>query len=410
VTRFFDTNILLKRCNLDMIKMLNWRFCISSQTLKELEKIKQANGRDTDLQSAARSAIRFLKEHGWMWDVEVVTNNHFEILRDYNLPITPDNIILSCAEARSQKDEDTHFYSDDILCSIMAREIFTIPLGAIPSAIHHEYTGYSTAILDDDSLAALYSSMNENHFNCHINEYFVIQNEDGEIIDKLKWDGRSFRSISYKKIDNAYVGKIKPRNAQQELALDLLYDEATKVKALFGIAGSGKDMLMASVALDLLARRKFDKIIWVRNNIEVANTKQIGFLPGTTNEKLKPFVMPFADHVGGEDGLDMLISQGKVVVEHFGTIRGRDFKNAIVICSEAENTTREHMQLLISRISEGSELWINGDINQIDSDVFKAKNGLLSVVDRLKGNKLFGCVKLNKTERSDVAELAAMLG
>lgn len=122
-----------------------------------------------------------------------------------------------------------------------------------------------------------------------------------------------------------------------------------------------KDILMSSVAVDLLERQKFEKIVWVRNNIEVKNSKPIGFLPGSNDEKLLPYAMPLADHLGGIDGLQYMISAGQIEIVHLGFIRGRDIKNSIIMCSEAENLTKEHVQLLLGRVAEGSALWLNGD-------------------------------------------------
>jgi len=103
--------------------------------------------------------------------------------------------------------------------------------------------------------------------------------------------------------------------------MDLLYNDDITVKILSGCFGSGKDYLMASAALDLVLQGKYDRIMWVRNNVEVKNSKPLGFLPGDAFDKLLPFAMPLADHVGGVDGLESLMDEGKVEVEHLGFIR-----------------------------------------------------------------------------------------
>lgn len=95
-----------------------------------------------------------------------------------------------------------------------------------------------------------------------------------------------------------------------------------------------------------------------------------------------------------------------VELQHLGFIRGRDIKNTIVIVSEAENLTREHAQLLVSRIGENSQIWFNGDFRQIDSNVFEQNNGLHAIIEALKGEELFGCVNFTITERSEVAKLS----
>lgn len=166
---------------------------------------------------------------------------------------------------------------------------------------------------------------------------------------------------------------------------------------------------MTSAAVDQLEKGKYDKIVWVRNNIEVKNSKPIGHLPGDYKDKLLPFAMPLADHLGGVEGLEYMLGQGKVELVHLGFIRGRDIKNSIIMCSEAENMTKEHIQLLLGRVGEGSSLWMNGDYKQVDGDVFLKNSGLILTVDKLKGHPRFGFVKLLKTERSETAAMADLL-
>ena len=119
--------------------------------------------------------------------------------------------------------------------------------------------------------------------------------------------------------------------------------------------------------------------------------------------------MPLADHLGGQTGLEMQLMSGTIEIEHLGYIRGRDIKNTIIYVSEAENLTKEHVQLLIGRVGEGSSLWMNGDFKQTDSALFRNNNGLLSTVQKLSGHDKFGYVQLQKTERSETAAMADLL-
>ena len=275
-----------------------------------------------------------------------------------------------------------------------------------------EYTGFLERAVTDDELADLYSDLTINRYDLLTNQYLIACNgsSDGKtVLDSFKWNGSKLIRIPYKVINNRYVGKVKPRNIQQQLAVDMLYDQDTTVKIITGCYGSGKDMLMASAAMDQLDKGKFEKIVYVRNNIEVKNSKPIGYLPGDNNEKLLPFAMPLADHLGGKDGLELAINQGRVEVVHLGFIRGRDIKNSIVYCSEAENMTKEHVQLLLGRIGEGSALWINGDFKQTDADIFARNSGLAIAIQKLRGHPRFAFVKLLKTERSETAAMADLL-
>lgn len=222
-------------------------------------------------------------------------------------------------------------------------------------------------------------------------------------------DGRTICEGTIKQINSRFFGKVKPRNIQQQLALDMLYNQDITVKFLAGKFGTGKDYLMSSAAIDLVEKGKYNKIVWVRNNIEVKNSKPIGHLPGDYNDKLLPFAMPLADHLGGVDGLEIMMNQGKIELVHLGFIRGRDIRDSIIMCSEAENMTKEHIQLLLGRVGEGSSLWVNGDYKQVDGEVFVKNSGLIIAVNKLKGHPRFGYVKLLKTERSETAAMADLL-
>ena len=107
--------------------------------------------------------------------------------------------------------------------------------------------------------------------------------------------------------------------------------------------------------------------------------------------------------------MEYWINNGQVEVAHLGFIRGRDYKNAIIMVSEAENLTKEHVQLLLGRVGEGSMLWLDGDLKQTDEAVFENNSGMRKAIQCLAGNPHFGYVYLNKTERSETAQLADML-
>ena len=273
-----------------------------------------------------------------------------------------------------------------------------------------EYTGFKDIVLTNpNDINALYDPKTNETFGCLENEYLIARDEKEEVIDLFKCKDGQLAQVPYKAIESKFAGKIKPRNIQQKLGIDMLYDTDTTIKILTGKFGTGKDLLMSSAAIDLIEKGYFDKLVYVRNNIEVKNSKPIGHLPGSSNEKLLPFAMCLAEHVGGVDGLSYMIEKGIVEVVHLGFIRGRDIKNSIILCSEAENLTKEHIQLLIGRVGEGSNLWINGDFKQTDLAIFERNNGLMTAIDRLKGHPRFGYVKLIKTERSETAAMADLL-
>ena len=271
------------------------------------------------------------------------------------------------------------------------------------------YFGYKVISEDDEQLSNLYSDKTINWYDLVENQYLVVVDGDGNDVDRFKWQDGKHKSVVSKTVESIALGKLKAKNSEQILGIDALLDPSTTVKAITGPFGAGKDFLMAACSFYMLQQNQFEKIMWVRNNVEVKNSNPIGHLKGTMYEKLVEYAMPLADHIGGRNALEMYVQSGKIEIEHLGFLRGRDIKNTIVLCSEAEHLTREHVQLLLGRISQGSILMLNGDWRQIDSKVFEQNNGLQIAIDRIKGNRLFSYVHLPTTVRSETARLADLL-
>jgi len=402
---YLDTSVILN----PNFKFSDYEKCyISLISIEELDNLK-TNER---IGYQARQAIR-----------KIMDADNVEIKLDYSctksvhmfLEHKNDNSILSFYMDVRASDKDCILITDDYAMLIKAKALgLPCRMFEFEETKQEVYKGYKEISLNQQEMAEWYQKP-YNKWDLLDNQYLILKNDKGNIIDRQRWakDNNSeyctFKPISYKQIDNMYTGKIKPKNIQQELTFDLLQNRNINIKCIFGKFGSGKDLLMSSHALSFIQKGIYEKVVFVRNNYGVMNSNSLGFLPGNVDEKLFPFAMPLADHVGGIEGLKILINQGKVELQHLGFIRGRDIKNSIIYCSEAENLTKEHVQLLISRVAEGTTLWLNGDFKQVDNVVFEKNNGLMQMVNSLKGNNLFGCVELDITERSKTARLAELL-
>lgn len=272
-----------------------------------------------------------------------------------------------------------------------------------------DYKGYVEVEMNDDCLAQFYSNPNLWAGDLYENQYLLIKDTSGEIIDKYCRKDGELRKVMYCKLGGTFTGAIKPRNPQQICLFDMLKDKTSKIKLVTGRFGSGKTLAMTNAALELIEKGKFERIVWVRNNVSVKDAPEIGFLPGTEIDKLMPYVMPLADHAGGEDGIKKMLENGTLEVIPLGHLRGRSLRNSIVFCTECENLTRQHIQLLMGRIDDGSQLWLDGDCKQRDRAIFEQSAGLERMIERLAGNKLFAHIHLEKSERSEVAALADLL-
>ena len=405
---FLDTNALL---NLQGA-VFKENFIISQKTLEEIENIKSSGLKDNEIKYKARKIAHLLDEYYGSYIVKKYDSDVKNVLQLLTLDETPDNIILATAYIVN-KETPVLVCTDDLNCRFIAREIFGLKtkgsydLDLIKNV--DEYKGYKEVTLSDSEMSDFYLHQNDNPFGCIRNEYLIVRKSDGEVVDYRRWDGAEYVALSYKQVNSHFLGKIKPRNPQQTLAFDMLQNKEMTIKVISGRFGSGKDYVMLGNALKLVEDGKYDKLIYIRNAIGVKDANDIGFIPGDKNLKLRPYAMVLADHLGGETGLDLQIMSGNIEVEHLGYIRGRDLKNSIIYCSEAENLTKEHVQLLIGRVGEGSSLWMNGDFKQTDSYIFRNNNGLLSTVKKLAGHEKFGYIRFEKTERSETAAMADLL-
>lgn len=441
--KFYDTSALL---DLPPDTLLAEPFLIADITLYELEDIKTSGKKDEATKAKARTVTRLLAEHPAAYTVVSIDYHQlFSILNDVPVKDNNDGTIMAAArwylnelqnkldDLPKELDADSaneaaelttlidsfRFVTSDLSCFNIAQRIMKLPceLSLDTGGANNDYTGWTVVALEDggeEARAMAYSKDAEqkNLFDTPTNGYILIPNADADgNTAGIRWNGSRYVPIKYKKISNRFTGDIRPRNDQQRLAFDMLQNDDITVKMLAGTFGSGKTMLMVSSAIDMIEKHKVDKLIWIRNNIEVKNTKELGALPGTLLEKLgaASFAGPLADHLGGESGLEYWIKNGQVEVAHLGFIRGRDYKNAILLVSEAENLTKEHIQLLLGRVGEGSMLWLDGDLKQTDEAVFENNSGMRKAISALTGNPHFAYVYMPKTERSETAQLADLL-
>lgn len=211
---------------------------------------------------------------------------------------------------------------------------------------------------------------------------------------------------------NQKVWNTTARNKEQQFALDLLMDKKIPVVSLIGKAGSGKTLLALASGLEQTFESGQYKKIVVTKPVEPVG-KDIGFLPGSMEEKMMPWLAPIQDNLQflmGDDKatLEMYMQKGKIEVEAMTFIRGRSISNAFIVIDEVQNMTQHEIKTVLTRVGEGTKIVLTGDIEQIDNVYIDAtNNGLSYIVERLKDEQITGHITLLKGERSKVATIAA---
>ena len=402
---FLDTSALLHQ-NLPS----DANYYISPLTLTELERIKTSRESE-DIKYKAREIVRKIVGSS---NVTVVMQDQRKIdklLKKHNfLSDINDHRILCAAELLAiELGTDVIFMTNDAMQYLFALRMPHL-LAARPAEKPpvEEWAGWGRYYPEEKEMALLYSDPQMNILKCKTNEYAEIY-EGQELKDVLFWDGSMYRPLKYKEIKNEFMNTtVKPLNIEQKMAFDLLQNPEIPVKLFTGVPGSGKDYLMFLHAWDLVKKGKKDKIIFIRNLVPFKDAPEIGFLEGSLQKKIEWGLGPIAS-ILGEDGLQMAEQTGQIEAVNLGFIRGMSWDNVILYVSEGQNITGGGYKLLVSRCGKNSELWINGDILQTDDKKFETNNGIERLLKHLSGNKLFGTVKLLKTERSDIAELASQI-
>lgn len=412
---FYDTSSLLMRAS--NLFDIEEHIVISTITLQELEKIKSSNDKEPSVRAAARQVLHKLREHPKAYEV-MIYNDEEQILQPIKkllLPINNDTKILGSAVYYDSvyHPDETIFITNDLALAAMANLFFgEDSIQSIPEEEPDEYVGYKEVVMSNEEMADFYSSPSSNPYNLYINEYLIIKNTHGEVVDKILWAGDCYRKISYETFDSQHFGKVKPysNDIYQQLAADsFTHNKITMIK---GPAGTGKSYLALGYLFSLLEKHKIDKIIIFCNTIAVKGAARLGFYPGDKDEKLLDSQIGnlLNSKIGDKIEVERLISENKLVLLPLADARGYDTSGmrAGVYISEAQNMDINLMKLSLQRIGEDSICIIDGDDKtQVDDNAFAgASNGMRRASKIFRGHDIYGEIKLTNIHRSKIAEIA----
>jgi PhoH-like ATPase len=311
------------------------------------------------------------------------------VSRDINMRVIADAIGLPCEDFQNQQIVDD---SDSI------------------------YTGFSEVLVDDEIVDQFYDKKDVylEGTNLKTNEYVMLISNASEKKTALGRFVNENTPIKQLHKDKKGVWGIKPRNKEQSFLIDALMDPDIEVITAIGKAGSGKTLCAIAAALEqtLDDRSSIYTRVIVSRPVQPLG-KDIGFLPGTMEEKMSPWLMPIQDNLQtlmGNDKvtLDMYLEKGTIEIEAITYIRGRSIGKAFIIIDEAQNLTTHELKTIITRVGEGTKIVLTGDVEQIDNVYIDATtNGLTHAVEKFKDFELAAHVTLLKGERSRVATFAA---
>jgi PhoH-like ATPase len=430
-----DTNVLLH----DPHSLLNFQdnhVLIPIEVIEEIDRFKRES---TELGQNARSVSRALDElrkHGALSKGVPLANGGrlmivYEHTRngsghDEDEPKfsndSVDNRILTLAfQIKKKSKAPTILVSKDINLRIKADAIGLKAEDYETDRVYIKdlYTGTREVPMSAEKLANFRANgeIEANGGKTHFpNEYCSLVDETNPkrtVLARVDDTGKKFIPI----LDcRDGVWGIKPRNREQHFAFDALLDDRIKLVTLMGKAGTGKTLMAMAAGLKrTVLDREFRRLVVARPTI--SKGKELGFLPGSLEEKLAPWMQPIHDALEMLSDLNMghdhrrssdLMRSGTIVVEALSYIRGRSIANQFMIIDEAQNLTPLEVKTIVTRVGNGTKLIFTGDPYQIDNPyVDSSSNGFNYIVSKFRDQSLAAHIELQKGERSELAELAA---
>lgn len=358
--------------------------------------------------------------------------NHrsFHELQEIFVEKTNDNRILAVAKNLSLEEETKEegktviLVSKDTLVRVKADAIGLEAEDFLNDRVvelDHVYGGYKEIFVSIDNLNKFYEKsyleleeLSEDQY--YPNQFLLMKDTLGSSASAIGIINENCKTVKKLMYEGEHIWGIKPRNVQQTMALDLLLRSDVQLVTLIGKAGTGKTLLaLATGLLQTEDLAHYKKLLVARPIVPVG--KDIGYLPGEKEEKLKPWMQPIFDNLQylfntkkpGE--LDAILAgMSSIEVEALTYIRGRSIPDQFIIIDEAQNLTKHEVKTILTRVGERSKIVLMGDPEQIDHPYLdEYNNGLTYVVEKFKTERIAGHVKLIKGERSTLAQLAATL-
>lgn len=420
-TYVLDTSVLLSDPRA-LLRFAEHEVVIPIIVITELEKKRH----DPEIGYFARQALRLLDQfrisHGRL-DFPIPVGDEGGTLRvelnHSNQQVLPsgmqlgdnDSRILAVAANLAAEGCDVTVVSKDLPMRVKASSI-----GIAADEYRHElardtgYTGLSQIDLGGEAMNALYEEeeiSTEAVDGLPVNTSVVISSERGSALGRVIGDQR----VRLVRGDRDVFG-VHGRSAEQRLAIDLLLDPSVGIVSLGGNAGTGKSALALAAGLESVLERGLQRKIMVFRPLYAVGGQELGYLPGDQDEKMNPWGQAVYDTLSSivsENVLDEVIDRGMLEILPLTHIRGRSLHDAFVVVDEAQSLERNVLLTMLSRIGQNSRVVLTHDVAQRDNLRVGRHDGIASVIETLKGHRLFGHITLTRSERSEIAALVTEL-
>ena len=401
-----------------------------------VEELDKQKTRMDEVGANARSAIRLLEEMGASRSgglraphrldaggtVRIELNGvHSDHLPEVLDPSTPDHRILATCLNLRDEGQDSVLVTKDAALRIKGAqlEVEVEDYRGDTVQVDESYAGATAVEVDADVIEELYDSgkVAIPEFEGIINQYLVLKGPGSASgLAKVAEGGQD--PIAVRVPGSRHLFGIETKNLRQAFAVDLLMDPDITAVSIMGMAGTGKTFLSLAAALEqVLELGRYRRVSVYRPLIAVGR-QEVGFLPGDLSDKLEPWMAAVHDNLyalfGGSganprDSVDELFERDVLEMAAVTYLRGRSITGELVIVDEAQNLELPTLKVILTRMAADSKVVFCGDLTQVDNPYVSPFGGLSALIEKFKGNPMFGHMTLERTVRSPLAELATQL-
>jgi len=420
--------------------------CALKVPLTVIEELDGLKARNDGVGQTAREALRRIEalrvraggslvepvtlSHGGTLAIVLNGVNHTLLAEHYLDPASPDNRIIGTALGLLHRSTTVEVVSNDAALRIKAAHVGLAAKEYVPVPAYGrdvDSPGWQTVEgVDGATIDRLFEerSLGVDDLGVDVdlyeNEFVVLRAGKQSALARRKGDHVWLLRQNHEAFD------LRPRNIEQRLALDLLLDPSVSVVALDGPAGTGKTLLAIAAGLEQVwnhpSTRRYERIAIYRPIVAVGR-QEVGYLPGTLEEKLDPWMGAIHDAVvamtdgrrkgAADEIIAQITAEGRLSMESVTHLRGRSLHGAWILLDEAQNLEPSMAKTVLTRAAEGTKVVFTGDTSQIDAPFLSAHNNAMSVLTAAlgggRGGSLFGHIRLSQGERSPLATLAASL-
>lgn len=348
-----------------------------------------------------------LNNEGGMLTVELNHSDTSSLPNSFLRDMNNDVRILSVAKNLMSEGRRVVLVSKDLPLRVKASSVGIEAQEYLAELVSSSgWTGIEEISVSHSTIDELYSSECAEHESAHslpVHTGVVLHSEKGSALARVTADKR----LQLVRGDRNAFG-LHGRSAEQRVALDLLLDESIGIVSLGGRAGTGKSALALCAGLEAVMEKRLHKKVVIFRPLYPVGGQELGYLPGSEGEKMSPWAQAVFDTLGAlvsQDVIDEILSRGLVEVLPLTHIRGRSLHDSFVIVDEAQSLERGVLLTVLSRIGQNSRVVLTHDVAQRDNLRVGRHDGVVAVVETLKGHPLFAHITLTRSERSQIAAL-----